>query len=84
MILTNIVNRLKEWFTERKAIRAFRAGEWVESEKVQKFTGMSFAECLHKFDFSRTAEWWSVVGKTKEERQRNGQKISTYFRMKPL
>ena len=34
------------------------------------------------FDFSRTAEWWAIVGETEEERARNGQKITTRFRLK--
>lgn len=82
-VLTELLNQIKEWLAEQNAKKAFHAGEWVESEKVQKFTNMSFAECFSKFDFARTAEWWSLVGKTEEERQRNGQKISTYFRIKP-
>lgn len=74
--------QFKEWLMELRDVRAFLSGEWVESEKVQKALGMSFNECFSKFDFSRTAEWWSIVGKTEEERARNGQKITTCFRLK--
>lgn len=66
----------------REAKTAFLNGSWVESEKVQELTGMTFSECFSAFDFSRTAEWWSVVGKTEEERQLNGQKVTNLFRLK--
>lgn len=66
----------------RVAKDAFLRNEWVDTEKVQEMTGMTFSECLAVFDFSRTAEWWSIVGKTEEERQRNGQCIITKFRLK--
>lgn len=65
-----------------KAKQDFLNGSWVESEKVQELTGMTFSECFSAFDFSRTAEWWSIVGKTEEERQRNGQKVTCMFRLK--
>lgn len=64
------------------AKKSFLDGNWVESELVQKLTGMSFNECFSTFDFSRTASWWSVVGKTEEERQRNGQCIICSFKLK--
>lgn len=57
-------------------------GKWVDSKKVQDALGLSFEECFERFDFSRKAEWWSIVGETKEKRQRNGQKISTFFRVR--
>jgi len=63
-------------------IQAFLMGEWVESKKVQELLGMSFENCVTRFDLSRVANWWSIVGKTEEERQRNGQKIETFFRLK--
>lgn len=66
----------------REAKTAFLNGGWVESEKVQELTGMTFSECFSAFDFSRTAEWWSVVGKTEEERHLNGQKVTNLFRLK--
>lgn len=63
-------------------VKAFLAGEWVESGKVQKMLGMSFKECFSEFEFSRVANWWSIVGKTEEERQREGQKVETFFKLK--
>lgn len=66
----------------REAKTAFLNGSWVESEKVQELTGMTFSECFSAFDFSRTAEWWSVVGKIEEERHLNGQKVTNLFRLK--
>lgn len=66
---------------EEKIVR-FLLGEWVECEIVEKVLGMTFKQCFAVFEFSRTAEWWSVVGKTEEERKREGQKITTYFRIK--
>ena len=66
----------------REAKAAFLSGDWVEDEKVQELTGMTFSECFSAFDFSRTAEWWSVVGETEEERQRNGQKVTNLFKLK--
>ena len=66
----------------REAKTAFLNGSWVESEKVQELTGMTFSECFSAFAFSRTAEWWSVVGKTEEERHLNGQKVTNLFRLK--
>lgn len=65
-----------------KEILAFFKGEWCEAEKVQNALGMTFEQCLGVFDFSRSAEWWSMVGKNKEEKGRNGQKIIAYFRIR--
>lgn len=62
---------------------AFLRGEWVDSVIIQEITGMTFSECYSAFDVSRTAEWWSIVGKTEEERNRNGQKIVVQFKLKP-
>ena len=76
------VKEKKHLATLREAKAAFLSGDWVESKKVQELTGMTFSECFSAFDFSRTAEWWSVVGKTEEERQLNGQKITNLFRLK--
>lgn len=59
-------------------------GEWVLTEEVQTALGITFAEGIRRFDFSRTAEWWTVVGRTDEERKREGQKITTYFRLKAV
>jgi hypothetical protein len=68
--------------TTTEIIRDLIVGKWVECEKVQSALGMSFNECFAIFDFSRTAEWWSIVGETPEERAREGQKITTMFRIK--
>ena len=79
------INALKEIQKYREIDRdilRFLLGEWCEGEKVQKALGMTFEQCLGTFDISRSAEWWSVVGKTEEERKRNGQKIIVYFRIK--
>lgn len=56
-------------------------GERVESETLMDATGWSFEQCCDCFELNRTAEWWSVIGKTDEERMRNGQKIICYFRI---
>lgn len=68
--------------TDTETLRDFVEGKWVESEKIQRALNMSFSECFAKFDFSRKAEWWSCVGKTAEERAYEGQKVTTYFRLK--
>ena len=59
-------------------------GEWVETEDVCNALDMTFTEAFKLFDFSRTADWWSVVGETEEERAREGQCIKTMFRVKGL
>lgn len=63
-------------------LQRLAAGEWVECSAVQKALNITFAEGLHRFDFCRIVEWWSLAGKTEEERARSGQKVSTYFRLK--
>lgn len=65
-------------------IKEILSGEWVDSDKVQSALGLSFNECFSLFDISRTAEWWSIVGKTEEERSRNGQKVVVRFRLKAI
>lgn len=60
----------------------FLAGEWCDCEKVQDALGMDFKQCFAVFDFCRTAEWWSIAGKTEEEKKRQGQKIVTCFKIK--
>lgn len=57
-------------------------GKWVESERVQRALGISYQHCVSLFEHSRIAEWWSIVGKTDEERARDGQCITIYFRVK--
>lgn len=66
----------------KRVIKDLLAGKWVESKLVQKAFNMSFKECYSMFDFSRTADWWSVIGKTEEERKLNGQKVETFFRIR--
>jgi len=80
-LVDDIVDGLSTAY-ETSDVRAFLSGEWVDSDKVQAFSGMGFNECFSAFDFSRSAEWWSVVGKTDGERQSDGQKIITRFRLK--
>lgn len=57
-------------------------GNWVDTKDVMEVLGLSFNECFAIFDFSRTAGWWSIVGETEEERAREGQKVTTKFRLK--
>lgn len=56
--------------------------KWVDTSIIQDLLGIDFSTGFKLFDFSRTAEWWSIAGKTEEERNRNGQKITTCFRLK--
>lgn len=69
-------------YSDMDTINELLDGKWVDSKMVQDALGLSFKECFTKFDFSRMGEWLGIVGETEEERQRNGQKISTYFRVK--
>ena len=71
-----------EQMRDSETLKRLLDGEWVETEAVEKALGISFVDGLRRFDFSRTAEWWSIAGKTDEERARNGQKITTCFRLK--
>ena len=32
-------------------------------------------QCFAVFDFCRTAEWWSIAGKTEEERSGKGRRL---------
>lgn len=63
-------------------IKELLSGDWVESKRVETALGMTFKECFSLFEFSRTVEWWSFVGETSEERARNGQKITCYFKLR--
>lgn len=65
-----------------KALKAFIFGEWVDTDIIERALGISFSEGLKRFDFSRTAEWCSIAGKTEKERKKNGQIITTKFRLK--
>lgn len=69
---------------DSEAIERLLNGEWVKTDEVQKALGITFEEGFRRFDFSRTAEWWSIVGKTEDERARQGQKITTYFKLKDI
>lgn len=71
-----------EYRQHKETIMKLLSGEWVDTDKVQEALGMSFSECFSMLEFSRSAEWWSVVGETEEERAREGQKIVTKFRLK--
>lgn len=66
-----------------KTIEELLQGNWVERHRVEKALDMSYDECWATFDYCRTAAWWSIVGKTEEERSWNGQKVTEYFRVKP-
>lgn len=65
-------------------LERFNNGEWVDSNELQEALHIDFCECFRRFDFKREAEWWSIAGKTEEERQRNGQKVQCFFRMKEV
>ena len=67
---------------DKVILDSFNSGEWCNSQDICRLLNITFAEGFQKFEFSRTAEWWSVVGETEEERQKNGQKITTMFRLK--
>ena len=49
-------------------------GEWVETEDIEEYLGISFSQGMKLFDFSRTAEW--------NPPPLNGQCITTKFRFK--
>ena len=65
-----------------EAVKELLGGKWVDSDRVEDALGLTFNECFGIFDFCREVEWWSVVGETDEERARNGQKVTCYFRVK--
>lgn len=54
-------------------------GFWVPTEYVEFALNLTTHQCMRIFDFARTAEWWSICGKTPEERRLNGQCITTYY-----
>lgn len=76
-----IVRQLK---TKNEVLLKLLSGERVEAESLVAATGWSFEQCCKRFEISRVAEWWSIVGKTDEERSRNGQKITCYFYLPQL
>lgn len=82
MIRSTAEKVINEKFDFPETIHKLDNGEWVLASEVQQALGLTFEECIKRFDFSRTAEWWSVVGETKEERSRDGQKVVCKFRKK--
>ena len=76
-----IVRQLK---TKNEVLLKLLSGERVEAENLVAATGWSFEQCCKRFELNRVAEWWSIVGKTEEERSRSGQKITSYFRIPQL
>ena len=76
-----IVNQLK---TKNEVLLKLLSGERVEAEILVAATGWSFKECCKRFELNLEIEWWSIVGKTDEERNRIGQKITSYFRIPQL
>lgn len=67
---------------EIEVLKRLLNGEWIDTKEVQNALGIDFKEGLKRFDFSRTSEWWSIVGKTEEERARKGQKTIICFKLK--
>lgn len=66
---------------ERDTLVNFIKGQWIDAKLIQKLLQIDFSEGTSKFAFSRNAEWWSIAGKTEEEKSRNGQKITTQFKL---
>lgn len=81
-VAIKVLEEVQKYREIDRDILQFLLGEWCEAEKVQNTLGMTFEQCFKVFDFSREAEWWSMVGKTEEERAREGQKITCCFRIK--
>lgn len=79
-----VIAKFEAQRTEEKkaALQEFLTGNWVDSKTVQEVLGLTFEECFRLFDFSRTSTWWSIAGKTEEERKREGQKVVCQFRLK--
>lgn len=50
------------------------SGEWIETQRVEKVLNITFEEGMQIFDFKREVEW--------NPAPLNGQKISTYFKIK--
>lgn len=77
-----ILQKYEELDKDNKVLKRLLNGEWVDTDEVEKALGITFADGYKRFDFSRTADWWSIIGTTNEERAREGQKITTRFRLK--
>ena len=78
------INKSKNTWTkeQKKSMRQFNKGEWVDTDIVCGALGIDFSTGYDRFELSRMASWWSMCGKTPEERMRNGQRIETKFRKK--
>jgi len=63
-------------------LTGFFKGEWCDTQAVCDRLNIPFEIAITMFDFSSTVEWWSMIGKTDEERKRNGQKVTTQFRIR--
>lgn len=57
-------------------------GERVRCKEVQEALGITFSEGMKLFDYEMDACWWSICGETPEERNREGLRYLTYFRMR--
>ena len=73
------IEDLRKLKMKNEVLLKLLSGERVKAENLVAATGGSFVQCCKRFELSRVAEWWSIVGKTDEERSRNGQKITFYF-----
>lgn len=43
--------------TDKNILTAFNNGEWCNTQDICRLLNITFEEGLHKFEFSRTAEW---------------------------
>jgi hypothetical protein len=66
----------------KEVSQEFIDGEWCEARRVQKMLDLTMDECLKYFDSKREVVWASMVGETEEERAREGQVITIYFKRK--
>lgn len=57
-----------------KVLERLLAGEWINTEDIEKYFNIDFTTGWKLFEFSRTAEW--------NPAPLNGQKITTKFRLK--
>lgn len=58
---------------DNDTLRRLLCGEWVDTKLVERALGLTFAECMKRFELSRTASW--------NPPPQNGQKIETKFRL---
>lgn len=59
---------------DNDTLRRLLCGEWVDSKLVERALGLTFAECMKRFELSRTASW--------NPPPQNGQKVETKFRLR--